>query len=462
MDNKKISINAAAAAIEKEPLRQAYGFKGGSLSELWQSAVQLKSENGSSGLGVGTQSVLWSDAAVFSRFGEAGGNELMYSLTRHAAHQAQGQTFATPLELLDCLFDELTEYGKKLSGMQRLRKTFVLNALVGLDNAAWLLYAREKGLKNFDELLPEFARSSLSQRHREITCIPVIGYGAAPDEIKQLATEGYFFIKVKIGHPGTQQEMLEKDKAHLKAVHRQLGDVPTSRTESGKILYYLDANGRYESKDTLRRLLDYAREIGAAPQIAIVEEPFPETSEEDVSGLGFRIAADESAHTAADTKARIQMGYSAIALKPVAKTLSMSLRIAECAQAHEVPCFCADLTANPVLLEWNKNVAARLDPFPGLKTGLLETNGHQHYLHWDRLRSYHPLAGASWTQRKKGMFELDEAYYKSSGGIFGALPHYLELFTPEKGGTRTSDAASAAAGDSDSASAASGGSDKNN
>ncbi len=106
------------------------------------------------------------------------------------------------------------------------------------------------------------------------------------------------------------------------------------------------------------------------------------------------------------------MGYQAIALKPIAKTLSMSLKIAQVAHAHGVPCFCADLTVNPILVEWNKAVAARLAPFPGLGIGLLETNGHQNYRTWETLRSHHPqLPGAPWSRAQKGVFTLDRDYY---------------------------------------------------
>lgn len=69
------------------------------------------------------------------------------------------------------------------------------------------------------------------------------------------------------------------------------------------------------------------------------------------------------------------MGYGAIALKAIAKTLSMTMRIAQAAHERDVPCFCADLTVNPILVEWNKAMAARLAPFPGL----LETNGLEKY-----------------------------------------------------------------------------------
>ncbi|HYH56769.1 MAG TPA: mandelate racemase/muconate lactonizing enzyme family protein [Anseongella sp.] len=424
---RRIKIRTAASAVEREPLAHPFGFKGGSLSELWQTAVQLSSEGGFAGLGLGTQSVLWSDASVFAGRGEAEGNSLMYALTRRALQLLEGHSFADPPGLLDDLFEELYSYGKVLTGNPQLRKTFILNALVAVDNAAWLLYARENGLGSFDEMVPPQYRPALSSRHDSITCIPVAGYGISREEIRQLAKEGYFFIKIKIGHPGTHQEMLEKDKLHLAAIHQELGGFSTPATATGKILYYLDANGRYESKELLERFLDHARQIGASGQIALVEEPFPAEYEADVSGLEVRIAADESAHTDSDALARIQMGYRAIALKAVAKTLSMTLKIAKLAHERNVPCFCADLTANPVLLEWNKNIAARLAPFPGLEGGLLETNGQQNYGNWDRLRSYSPFGEAPWTRVRQGKFELREDYYRASGGIYGPSPHYEDL-----------------------------------
>ena len=85
----------------------------------------------------------------------------------------------------------------------------------------------------------------------------------------------------------------------------------------------------------------------------------------DIRDIPVRIAADESAHTEKDALKRIQMGYRAIALKAIAKTLSMTMKIAQIAYENNVPCFCADLTVNPILMEWNKNIAARLSPFPG-------------------------------------------------------------------------------------------------
>jgi L-alanine-DL-glutamate epimerase-like enolase superfamily enzyme len=176
-------------------------------------------------------------------------------------------------------------------------------------------------------------------------------------------------------------------------------------------------------------LLDHAKKIGAFNQIAIIEEPFPEELEVHVDDLPVRIAADESAHTDKDAAKRIQMGYSAIALKAIAKTLSMTMKIAQLAYENDVPCFCADLTVNPILVEWNKAVAARLKSFPEMgDLGLLETNGHQNYANWKEMVSYHPYPDALWRKTTDGVFRLNKDYYQKSGGIFKESSHYENMF----------------------------------
>jgi len=237
-------------------------------------------------------------------------------------------------------------------------------------------------------------------------------------------------MKIKIGQPGTQEEMLEKDKQRLSAIHLAVGDVKTPYTKNGKLPYYFDANGRYESKDTLLKLIDHAKSIGAFDQIAIIEEPFAEELEIDVSDIPVRLAADESAHTVEDAVKRIEMGYKAMALKAIAKTLSMTMKIAQAANERNIPCFCADLTVNPILVEWNKNVAARLASFPGIgNLGLVESNGHQNYLNWNNMLGYHPRKEAPWVNVKGGVYELDREFYKTGGGIFDPMPHYEEMFS---------------------------------
>jgi len=423
-----IKIKTTSANFEREPLIRPFGFKGGYMTESWQTAALMESESGVREIGVCTQSVLWSDANVFAAHSESGGNALMFALTERALQMAKGLSFRTPVDLLEAIQNELYEYGKKITGRPDLRKTFVLNALVGFDNAAWLLYARENGITSFDNLIPSAYKPALSQHHDILASIPLMAYTIPVAEIRQAVEQGYFFMKIKIGQPGTQEEMLEKDKQRVSAIHGAIGGMRTAHTSSGKLPYYLDANGRYEKKETLLRLLDHAKKIGAFDQIAIVEEPFPEEYEQDVRDLGVRVAADESAHTDKDAAKRIQMGYGAIALKAIAKTLSMTMKIAQLAHEKGIPGFCADLTVNPILVDWNKNVAARLAPFPGLGLGLVETNGHQNYTNWPTMVSYHPCAGAPWTKTVRGVFHLDKDFYGRSGGIFLPSKHYQQMF----------------------------------
>lgn len=423
-----LKIKRVDANFEREPLNP-YRFKGSAITDSWQAVALLESESGIRKIGLGTQGVLWSDARVFAAHSESAGNALMYAMSEHALQLIKGNTFANPVALLDQILPEVLAYGKKITGIADLRKTFALNSLVCVDNAAWLLYAEENNITNFDKLIPDPYRQGLSHKHTKVASIPAFSVGTALDRIKLAADEGYFILKLKTGAPGTQQEMLEKDMAFLSAVHKTIGHYETPYTESGKIPYYFDANSRYEHKDTLLRFIDHARKIGALDQIAVIEEPFEENNESFVGDVGVRIAADESAHTVEDATRRIEQGYSAIAVKAIAKTLSMTMKITQLAFEKNIPCFCADLTVNPILVDWNKSVAARLPPFPGVSIGLQETNGHQYYKRWETLLSYHPKAMGSWVKTQKGVYQTDETFYTQSGGIFELSPHYFGLFS---------------------------------
>jgi len=314
-----------------------------------------------------------------------------------------------------------------------LRKTFILNALVPFDNALWLLYAAEHGISNFDDLVFDQYKQGLSAKHSKVVSIPALGYGTSMDTIKSLADEGFFIKKIKIGAPGTQDEMLAKDIEFLDNIHNTIGHYETEYSEHGKIPYYFDANGRYDSKEYLHRFLDHAEKIGALRQIAVLEEPFGERNQDDVHDLvqrGPRVAADESAHTDIESLERIKQGYNAIAVKAVAKTLSMTIKIAQVAYDHNVPCFCADLTVNPILVDWNKIVAARLPAFPEMEgLGLQETNGWQNYLNWDEMMKKHPQPDAPWVASDNGVYHTDKLFFEQSGAIFKPSIYYENLMS---------------------------------
>lgn len=426
-----IRIARGTTNFEREPLVRPFGFKGGYMREIWQVPVALEATTGERVVAVSTQNVLWSDPGVFASHDEPGANALMYAMTEHAVRLAAGRDFETPIDLLEQLLPQVWNYGKAIAGRDDLRLTFALNALVGLDAAAWKLYAKLHGCRTFDDMLPPRFRSVLAARHHDVACIPLMAYGIPLEDVSAYVRNGYFFLKVKIGcdpnHDGDREKMLQWDMRRIEDIHRAVGGQTTPHTESGRIPYYFDANGRYDTRERLERLLEHCRRIGAFDQIAIVEEPFPEESRIDVSGLGVRIAADESAHSDGDVTERIALGYGAVALKPIAKTLSMTLKMAEVAAQANLPMFCADLTVGPSQVDWNKNVACRLPALPGLKVAVLETNGSQNYRRWDTLRSFFPTGFAPWTDVHDGCFQLSDDFYQTAGGIFLDSEHYSDL-----------------------------------
>jgi hypothetical protein len=216
---KKIKIELVDSNFEREGLIRPFGFKGGFVTELWQAVSFLQSESGIKKVGLSTQSILWSDPAVYAAHSESGGNALMYALTEYALQLVKGQTYHDPIELQNQIFEEVYRYGIKITGHPNLKKTFILNSLVSIDNATWMLYAAENGITTFDEMIPEKYRSALSHHHNEIASIPLISYNNPVTEIAQMADAGYFFLKIKLGQPGTQTAMLSKDMERISTIH---------------------------------------------------------------------------------------------------------------------------------------------------------------------------------------------------------------------------------------------------
>ena len=429
-----MKITNASCGYTAEPLSAPFGFKGGYLSELWQVAARLECGD-ISGVGPGIQSVLWSDAAVFAANSQDAGNQMMYDMTRYALECAKGTEFTDPFQLLEELFPKVWAYGKKITGRNNLRATFALNALVPVDFAAWQLYGKLRNTENMLDLLSPEMAAPLAGKQKELCSIPLVSYGLDTPAVKKLIDDGYFFLKVKIGSDpekdGDPEKMLAWDMQRLTQIHEAAKNMQTPYTDSGHIPYYLDANGRYDSKDRLKRLLDHADKIGALERIAILEEPFPEEYLEDISDLPVRIAADESAHTAHDAEERMDLGYKAIALKPIAKTLSMTLQILQAAHQRGIPCFCADLTVNPWMVDLNKNIAGRIDNLPGMKIGVLESNGSQNYVNWQKMGTYHPCHEQWNAEPLRGIYTADDCFYQRSGGLFATSAYYDTLSKKE-------------------------------
>lgn len=110
---RPITLAAVGSSFEREPLVRPFGFKGGYMSEIWQSVAMLQSASGKRGIGLCSQGVLWSDAHVFAGHSESGGNALMYAMSEWAIQQLKGQTFSNPVDLLESIRHDVHAYGKK-------------------------------------------------------------------------------------------------------------------------------------------------------------------------------------------------------------------------------------------------------------------------------------------------------------------------------------------------------------
>jgi len=350
---------------------------------------------------------------------------------RAVARLLVGAELRTPFDAVRHVAGKLGDFARRATGRRDLRETFILNALVGLDLAVWKLFAAARGTEDLDDLLPEDFRQVLPARHSRVARVPLVDYGMPPAEAAALADDGCVLLKIKIGGPGDRKTMLAADMARLSELHDALRDRKPEGAPGGRVMYYLDANGRYESGDTLLRLLDHADRIGMLERIALLEEPYPENADIAVDALPVRVAADESVHGPADVRARADMGYGAFAIKPAGKTLSVSLEGVREAAARGIPCFVADSACVPLLAEWNKCVACRLPALPGIGCGVLESNGREHYAAWDRLTAEHAVPGAPWMTPRRGFFETGEPFYRVSGGIFREWKSYERLLPAE-------------------------------
>ncbi len=424
-----MKIQHTLITYQAEKLSHPFGFKGGYLSQLWQSVVKVESE-ASYGIGVGVQSVLWADEGIFSACTEEEGNRFMWKISQKALQLLEGKEGETPIELIEGIFSELCAYARELCG-DNVRETFVRNALVCVDNALWNLYAHEKGTDDVMTLIPDALTPALCEKHEKLCNIPLLSYGVGEEEIRRLLDGGVALLKIKIGNDDggkrSKEEMLEWDKQRALQIHTIAKNYRTEYSVSGNILYYFDANGRYDGVERVQELLNFFQAEGFLDRVVFFEEPFPEHEKLSVEGLPVRVVGDESVHSLTDVEERIALGYKAIALKPIAKTLSETLKIVNCAHEKGVYCFCADLTVNPYLVEWNKNVAARIATIPEMRIGILESNGAQNYARWETLEKASPAYGKSYAKATDGVYTLNEAFYKESGSIFQTAPYYEEL-----------------------------------
>lgn len=429
---KDIRIKNTDIRFVREPLLAPFGFKGKYLTELWQTVVKIESDNFSA-VAPGTISVLWSDAGVFAEHSPEDSSALMRDVTAFALDMIKGESFVTPDALIRSILPDLKKYADRICG-RSVAETFVLNSLVGLDYALWSVYALENGIDDFDKIIPSHAKEALSFRHDRLAHIPLVSYAVDEKGLKSLLDSGTGLLKIKIGKAcgenltkeADMSSMLEWDKARLSEIHSIAKNYTTPLSKDGKIRYYLDANGRYDNMPRFEALLDHADKIGALDSIELIEEPFSPENEVFVGNLPVTINADESAHSLSDVEKRLALGYKAVALKPIAKTMSVSFDMAAAIYKAGGQCLCADLTVVPLLAEWNKQFASRIGALTGMNCGCIEINGNQNYKNWAELCDMLP-DGLTYKPEMNGCFTIDENDYKAGAKLF-CENKYFKLF----------------------------------
>ncbi len=429
---KSIRIKNTDIRFIREPLLSPFGFKGKYLSELWQTVAYIESDSFCAACPC-TISVLWSDGNVFAEHTPDESSALMRDVTAYALDMIKGEHFTRPDELLYEILPELKQYADRICN-RCVAETFVLNSLVGVDYALWTLFALENGITDFDGIIPDYARSAMSSRYDGLAHIPLVSYAVGEHELRTLLDNGTALLKIKIGHGSgaslsheeDMRSMLEWDKERLEFIHLIAKEYSTPLTKTGTVRYYLDANGRYDSIERVTELLDFADKIGALDRIELIEEPLPPDDESSVADLPVVINADESAHSLADVQKRLSQGYRAVALKPIAKTMSVSFAMAAEVARSGGGCLCADLTVVPLLAEWNKQFAARIAPLGGMNCGAIEINGNQNYVNWNALGEMIP-AGMPFDACPKGKIVLNRDYYSRGGYLFDPNG-YIKMF----------------------------------
>ncbi len=438
---REIKIKDTKTSFWVEPIAGTFGFAGGTMAEIWQAVYSAQTSDEHKALVAGTQNPLWCYKPIFDSLGEDDSNALMYNITAKAASISKGKTFTRPDLFLHEHLQEIHDYSKKITENPNLPLTFTLNALVAWDWAHWVLYKQANFLPEFDSIIPKEYRDGLVKKANKLSVIPLMSYSKTKQDIIDALNDGYVVMKLKIGHvtPYTQTErgskrdldtMLECDKNRLKMLHNISKDRSTDLTKKGRIPYYLDANGRYD-EEHLKQLLDYADQIGALERIMILEEPIADMKI-DWRQYPKIIAADECAHSVEDVKEQIQRGVRYIALKPAAKTPSVTFEMIKAIYKHNsmhtdesyfVYPFVADLTVYPPLIHLDAAVAARLPLLPGMNVPVFETNFHQHYRDTERLLNAQIRPKASWARHKNGMYDLSgKSYEQTEGGIFDPFP----------------------------------------
>ena len=152
-----MKIIDAKLTFSNENLISPFGFKGSYVDYLTIVKCEITTDK-TNGVGYGLQSILWSDAGVFSNLGNDKVNELMLKITNYALTEIKNVSGDNPISIIDKVYNKVLNYAKSLYA--NLRETFVKNALVAVDNALWQAYGKENNVTDITKIIPTLSPSS--------------------------------------------------------------------------------------------------------------------------------------------------------------------------------------------------------------------------------------------------------------------------------------------------------------
>ncbi|MFQ9681522.1 MAG: hypothetical protein ACLRZH_16775 [Ruthenibacterium lactatiformans] len=256
-----------------------------------------------------------------------------------------------------------------------------------MDFALWQLWNAKRGNGTFDALCASFC-PELTNREKELGSIPLITYHTPEDELHALLEDGAFLLKVKIGSDpeknGDPEAMLAWDIGRLRTVHTAAAGFTTPYTECGRPVYYLGQRP-LSGQGISAALSGCCGQDGRAGAHRAAGGAVCGDRPEPVHGLPVRVAGDEcpqrTGRCLPDPGIRLFGHRLQTHCKNAVRHAGDGARGAE--KRRGVLLRGPDGAA--CALDWNMSLAARLPRVPGLRVGVVESNGPQNYTDWRRL-----------------------------------------------------------------------------
>ncbi|MEK6808866.1 MAG: enolase C-terminal domain-like protein, partial [Nanoarchaeota archaeon] len=373
----------------------------GSIEYITEATVKVGvSSNGKHGEGTGQGflSDIWAQKADINLNGKVLSSEnpierhqfldaRMREMVEYSCGYHNNQTFANPLQAYN-----LTVAGHVRKGIElKLEPLAIAVAISPIDNAIWEAFADMQGISVFECLHRNYSKF-LNPPRNEIRVLHTVGGGDIiyNSEVKEsykdgvpqtleawIKEEGLSAFKIKLkGNPDADSDRIER-------IYALANDIPDLRY----FRYSLDANESYDIT-RLKKLMDWLSKKPFFGALLFVEQPLSRYSKEQIpesiKEYGKPIVADESLVRVDDVYSVYNLGYTGIALKPIARGYSVTFQQIPIASNLGMYLTVQDLTSNNEALRIHLDFARRI----GSSEDCVEANARQYVSTQDRDSNY--------------------------------------------------------------------------